>query len=198
VAQQRNRQANLPGSWVVKEAAVRANVFVAVGIVLVVLPFLFLLVPAGLTFAEVGPIWAVMWIVGYALAFRGIAIFGRLTSPDPIHIARPPGGRLAVAAGVFLLIGFLTLVAAFSFVSTCQTPCIEPNGVSPGVAAMNSGCGTPCVITVGPTATIGPVQVLIGSFTSDAIGVLFLIAAGRTASASASRRKSLGPASPAQ
>jgi hypothetical protein len=179
----------------VQEAVVRANVLVAVGIVLVVLPFLFLLIPAGLTFAEVGPIWAGMWIVGYLLILHGIAVLGRLASPGPIRIAKLPGGRLGVAGGVFLLVGFLTLVAAFAFISTCQPPCTGGGGVRPGV---NSECGTPCEITIGPTATIGPLQVLIGSFISDGIGVLLLVAAGRTASASASRRKGLGPVSPAQ
>ncbi len=172
----------------VKELASRAQAIAICGILLVVIPFFFLVVPLGLSFEVVESIWAAMWVAGYLLVLAGVALLGGLASPVPRPFMTLAGSRLAVVSGFFLLAGFLILVAVIASISACESTCPNSGATSPGDAAASSGCGNDCATTDGAAVSIGPAQLLIGSFICDGIGVLLLTAACRSAGLSASKR----------
>ncbi len=158
-----------------------------VGVVLILSPMVFLLLGTvggfGSAFrpalTELLVAWALLWLVGFTMMVTGIVTAGKRAASARVDQVRPPGLRIALVAGVVLLLGFVILAGTIAFVQSCERPCIGGGGVVGNFSTASAACGAVCAIPVGQ-GLLWPIQLLGAAFTlSIADGVLSLVAVAR-------------------
>lgn len=130
-------------------------------------------------------LWAAALVLGFAMMMLGIAGLAGSGARGVTSRSRVETGRVALFAGIALLLGFAVLVSTIAFVESCESPCIGGGGVMGGTRLIAASCGAVCALGIGPSQLLWPVQLVAVAIVLDVIGgLLAAVAVGRAISES--------------
>ena len=93
--------------------------------------------------------WALLWLIGFHDDGDGDRQPRRARPPRLASTRSARGLRIALVAGMVLLLGFVILAGTIAFVQSCERPCIGGGGVVGNFSTASAACGAVCAIPVG-------------------------------------------------
>src|SRR5580658_1233624 len=134
----------------------RAAATAAIGVVVSWIPFALLglaeisVIPTvgHVTLLAIIAVWAVTSVLGFVAMCLGVSRLGDLRT-EWVGPSRRPGARMAIAAGIALVLGVVVLASTVGFIDSCQPPCIGGGGVMGPSSAAAASCGEVCAVNIG-------------------------------------------------